>query len=170
MADLTDELKLEIVTRLARFEAPADIMTDLKARGIECERGQIGSYDPTRPYFEAGARWVPIFEAARKVYLEDVAAVPIAHRGYRLNELHKLFTKAVKEDKPSLAIQIAEQASKEVGGAYTNQRELNVHDPRQRAVRDMPLEDKKALMADLIRQTLEAMTPEASEPQHPTPQ
>ena len=66
MAELSEETKLEIVTRLARFEPPADIMADLGRRGIETTNTQIGSYDPTRTYYEAGDQWREIFEKARK--------------------------------------------------------------------------------------------------------
>ena len=39
------------------------------------------SYDPTRPYFDAGEKWREVFETKRKAYLEDVQKVPIANQG-----------------------------------------------------------------------------------------
>jgi hypothetical protein len=167
VAELTEEQKLEIVTRLAQFEGPSEIMKDLGTRGIATDHAQIGSYDPTRPYFEAGEKWREIFDAARKAYLTDVAAVPIANQGYRLNELDKMFKKAVKQGNMKLAAELAEQASKEVGGVYSNVRELNLSDSRRPNPRDLTVEDRQQMLSELIRKAMEGM-PSAPgvDPQH----
>lgn len=171
MAEFSDDLKLEVVTRLARFEAPSDIMADLQSRSIDTDATQIGRYDPTRPYYASGDKWREVFEAARQAYLTDVTAVPIANQGYRLNELHKLFAKAVKDNKPDLAIRIAEQCSKEVGGQFTNARELSISDSRRPKPADMTQEDRQNMMAEIIRKAIEGMpTPPGQQPQQETVQ
>jgi hypothetical protein len=171
MAEFSDELKLEIVTRLAQFEAPGDILRDLGTRGIQSDYTQVGSYDPTRPYYEAGEKWREIFDAVRKAYLTDVAAVPVANQGYRLNILQKGLEAAVRSHKWDLAASLAEQASKEVGGVFTNIRELGLNDSRRPKAADLSPEDRKAVLADLIRSMMETLPPApGQEPQHPTAQ
>ena len=171
MAELTEAQKLEIVTRLAQFEAPADIVASFGERGIVCERSQIGSYDPTRPYFEAGEKWREVFDAARKFYLEDVASVPIANQGFRLNLLQQGVAHAVSRKNWELAAKLIEQGSKEVGGVFTNVRDVSISDSRRQSARDASPEDRRSMFAELVRQALEQMpTVPGAEPAHPTTQ
>ena len=171
MAELNEAQKLEIVTRLARFEAPMDILRDLGSRGVVVTPIQVGSYDPTRSYYEAGEKWREIFDAARKFYIEEVASVPLANQGFRLQTLARLVDKAEKEKKYGLVAQLIEQASKEVGGVFTNQRDVSISDSRRQSARDASPEDRKSMFAELVRQTLEQMpTVPGAEPAHPTTQ
>jgi hypothetical protein len=41
LAELTDEQKLEVVTRLARWDTPAEIMHDFRSREIEVSHAQL---------------------------------------------------------------------------------------------------------------------------------
>lgn len=171
MAELSEAQKLEIVTRLARFDVPMEIVNDFGSRGVQVTPTQVGTYDPTRSYYEAGDKWREIFDAARKVYLEEVATLPMANQGFRLNELHRLYHKALSKNLFSVAQSLLEQASKESGGVFTNQRDVSISDSRRQSARDASPEDRKSMFAELVRQTLEQM-PSAPgvEPAHPTTQ
>ena len=156
MAELTDEQKHEIVELLACYRTTAAIIAHFQeVHGFEMNHKQVGIYDPTRRYFAAGDKWREIFDERRKAYLESVSTVPIANQGYRLNVLNELLVKALANDKPGLAITLLEQAAKEVGGIMTNQREVRVDDNRRMKAIDMTPEDRRAAMAEIIRQAIE---------------
>lgn len=155
MAELSEHQKLEIVEMLACFRAPTDIVKHFgEIHGLEISHQQVGSYDPTRSYYEAGDRWRELFEAKRKWYLEDAASVPTANQGYRLNTLQEGIDAAKKAKNWPLVAQLLEQAAKETGGLLTNERNLRVDDRRQRAA-DMTSEDRVAAIAEVVRQALE---------------
>lgn len=156
MADLTDHQKLEIVEALAGFQSPSAIIAHFRsAHDLDLTHKQVGRYDPTRPYYEGGERWREIFDARRKAFLEDVSAVPVAHKAYRLNTLQEGVDAAKRAKNWPLVAQLLEQAAKEVGGALTNRRDLRLDDQyRQHAV-ETTAEDRRAAMAEIIRQAME---------------
>jgi len=155
MAELTDPEKTAIVQALARFVRPVDIITMLREDfGTEIERWQVTKYNPTGASYEGGEKWREIFDATRKAYLEDVASHPNANQGYRLGLLHEGIEAARKARNWPLVAQLLEQSAKEVGGVLTNERSLKLDDRRVRP-EDMTPEDRKAALAELIRQALE---------------
>lgn len=161
MADLTDPQKLQVVMALARFEAPADIVRQLKAEyDIDCAPKQIGSYDPTRTYFEAAEKWRKIFEEERERYLTHVQSVPIANQGFRLNALQKTYDDAVKSKNRVLANQTLRQAAEEVGGALTNERNLKVTRPLDQ----LDPSEKRSMLADVFAKALEVKDPPGTQP------
>lgn len=157
MADLTEDQKRAIVEALACFsDVPTIIGMFHKDYGIQLDRKQVGRYDPTRPYYAGGERWREIFEARRRAYLEDLAAVPVAHQGYRLNMLQRGVDAAAKAGNWLLAAKLLEQAAKEVGGAFTNQKNLRFErDCGRLDYRDMTSQERGAALAELLRQGLE---------------
>ena len=169
MAELSDDLKLEIVSMLACYRKSQTIIDHFRdEHQLELTHKQVGSYDPTRSYFEAGDQWRDIFDAKRKDYLEGVAKVPIANQGFRLNLLHELAIKAIEDDKPALAAALLEQAAKEVGGVLTNQREMRVDDVRKGRPEDMTAEERRLAMVEIIRQVMEqGQTPPNASPGSP---
>ena len=167
MAELSEEIKLEIVTRLARFEIPADITKDLQARGIETYELQVGRYDPTRSYYEGGDKWREIFEKSRQLYIQNVSAVPIANQTYRLEVLQRGVAAAMKNGKWTQAAQLAAQAAGEVGGQFTNERNVNLNDARRPNPRDLSPEERATAFSELVRKALEGMQQAPGvEPQH----
>lgn len=156
MAELTDLQKTEIVTMLAQFRRPAEIIAHFGSEyGIEMQHRQVTAYDPTKAHYDAGDKWRDLFTEARKAYVEDVSAVPAANQGYRLQRLQRYIEEAEKAKNWKLAAELHEQAAKEVGGVLTNERNLRVDDHRAPRVRDMTAEDRKAALAEVIRQALE---------------
>lgn len=154
MAILTEEQKREIVLSLAGFMSPAAIRVKMKEdHGLDLEYRQITVYDPTRTHFEGSQRWRDIFEAARKNYVEDTLTVPVANQGYRLRTIQGLLDKALEQGNMVMAMQLMEQAAKEVGGLLTNARQLNVSDNRGGTM-DLTPEERRAQAVELIREAL----------------
>lgn len=155
MAELSEANKLEIVSMLACYRDSQQIVDYFREEHeLDLTLKQVGSYDPTRSYYEAGDKWRDIFDAKRKQYLEEVASVPIANQGFRLNVLNEELKKAVKDGKSPLAI--LEQAAKEVGGVLTNQRDVRIDDNRRARVSEMSPEDRKAVLAGVIADAMSA--------------
>jgi hypothetical protein len=128
VAELSEHHKEAIVLLLARYRTPAEVALVMREEfELELAIQQIVKYDPSRPVYEAGERWLPVFEAARKAYIEDAAAVPVANQGFRLNLLQQGIDAAKKSKNWKLVAELTEQASKEVGGVFTNIRDLNVN-------------------------------------------
>lgn len=170
MAELSDQIKEGIVIQLARFRRPAEVAVwvreefglDLGDTAVQ----QIVKYDPSRPAFEAGEKWRPIFEAAREDYLTNVKAVPVANQGYRLMILQKGIDDAVSKKNWRLAADLSEQAAKEVGGVLTNTRELNVNNN----ARTMSSEDRAAALGALLSEALDKRKQQAMSPGSATAQ
>src|SRR5690606_28106427 len=123
---------------------------------------QVGRYDPTRAYYEGGERWREIFEARRKACLEDVSTIPVAHKAYRLNMLQEGVDAARAAKNWVLMAQLLKQASQEVGGSLTNERNVRMDDSYERRVRDMTPEERRAKLADLIREAMEQRSEEVA--------
>ena len=156
MADLTDQQKTKIVLGHARFMSPSDIVVMLREEhGVESDTAQVVRYNPAKACYEGGERWRPIFEEARKAFLHEIAAVPVAHQAYRLNLLQEGIDGARKAKNWALVASLAEQAAREIGGIYTNQRSLRVEDNARARAADMTPEDRRAAMAAIIRQAME---------------
>jgi hypothetical protein len=126
MPKLDDQHKQFIVQALACFDSPTQVSRAVKEEfGIDVPKEQVQQYNPTRAAAKwLGKKWRALFEETRKRFLDDVAAIPVANQSYRLRSLQRLHDQAVERKNAQLAAQLLEQAAKEVGGAYTNRREL----------------------------------------------
>lgn len=154
MADLSDEAKLFIVQAFARFSSPAEVVVMIREDfGIETTIQQVRTYNPEHPKFEAGGKWRPIFEAVRKVYLEDVSSIPIASQAFRLNALQKNYDRAIKHGNVVLANATLEQAAKEVGGVLTNARNVSVQQTAG-GFRNLTSEERRIAVAEMIGNVL----------------
>lgn len=124
MAALSNDVKAFIVQALACFDTPSQVADSVqKEFGIEVTRQQIETHDPTKHSGKGLAkRWVALFEDTRKRFREDTAEIPIANRAFRLRTLGRLAEKAESSKNARLALQILEQAAKEVGDVYVNRR------------------------------------------------
>jgi hypothetical protein len=157
MAKLTDELKTEIVVRLAQYEGYSEIARILLAEySVSVTRFQARSYDPTKPTYAAGDKWREIFWATRNSYLNAVDQVPIAHQAYRLNELQRNYDRARHSGNIVLANKTLEQAAKEVGGVLTKERTLNLQDDRGEDYRSLTPEERRARVYEILKTALES--------------
>lgn len=123
---LTDGARTYIVQALACWDTPTHVANTVKREfGISITPQAIEAYDPTK---QAGRnlseKWQSLFEATREELLKDKAKIPISHRGVRLRALQRMLEKAEAAGNILFAAQLLEQAAKEVGGMFTNRREL----------------------------------------------
>ena len=124
MATLTEDAKRFIVQALACFDTPTQVSEAVKEEfGVDVPRNQVGQYDPTKAGGKSlSKKWRILFEDTRKRFREEAAEIPIASRAYRLRALGRMATQAEKMRNIGLAIQVIEQAAKEVGDVYVNRR------------------------------------------------
>jgi hypothetical protein len=124
MAVLSDAQKRAIVQGLACFRTPSEVAEDVKeAFGLEVPREQVRNYNPQQ--VEVAKKWRSLFDATRAAFIAEVARHGITHQAYRLGELDAMLRKAKKAGNLVLAASLLEQAAREVGGMFTNRRELS---------------------------------------------
>lgn len=153
MAELTEEQKTFIVQQLACFNAPAEVARAFRDEfGIEIDHHQVRTYDPTRPRYEAGEKWRPIFETTRKRFLEEVSDVPISQQAYRLQILQANLSQALKMKNLKLANETLKQAAEEMGGILTNERNLNIE--KSGGFRDLTPDERRSAVAEMLREAL----------------
>lgn len=124
MAALSNEVKAFIVQALACFDTPSQVAAAVREEfGLEVTRQQCESHDPTkRSGKDLAKRWVTLFEDTRARFREETAEIPIANRAYRLRALGRMVEKVEGMRNYGLALQILEQAAKEVGDVYVNRK------------------------------------------------
>ena len=156
MADFTEEQKRFIVTQLAQFRAPAEVVALFREEfeddaGINARR--VIGYDPTRPSYYAGPEWIEFFTMVREKYVTEVATIPAANQAFRINTLNGMIQKALQRGNMPLAASLLKQAAEEVGGAYTNERNVKV-ERTGGGFRDLEPEERRTQVADMIRDAL----------------
>lgn len=124
MAALKDDVKAFIVQALACFDKPSQVAAAVKDEfRLEVTRQQVETYDPTKYAGRAlNIKWRTLFDDTRKRFREEAAEIGIANRSARLRALDRMADKAESKGNFPLAIQIIEQAAKEVGDVYVNRR------------------------------------------------
>ena len=127
MAALSNEVKAFIVQALACFDTPSQVAAAVREEfGLEVTRQKCEAHDPTkRAGRDLAKRWVTLFEDTRKRFREETAEIPIANRAYRLRALGRMVEKVEGMRNYGLALQILEQAAKEVGDVYVNRQTKN---------------------------------------------
>lgn len=153
MAEFSEAEKVEIVRALACFTAPSKIVADFKARGVQTDIRQIGSYDPTRSYFEAGPRWRDLFEATRKTFIEDLDSIPAASKAFRINLLSEAAMDARMKGNTALMAQHLKQIAEDIGGALTNRVKVGVDSDAADALTP---DEKRAALARIFDNALSA--------------
>lgn len=126
MAKLTEPIKIAIVQALACFDTPSEIAKAVKEEfGLVITRQQVAGYDPTKATCKGMAKKLrAIFESTRAAFLNDITTIPIAQQAVRLRTLQKELEKAKASGNSQLVLDVLERAAKELGGAFTNRREL----------------------------------------------
>ena len=122
---LTPAQRIVVVRSLARFMTPTEVAEMIKEEfGVELSRQAVEKYDPTKGVgANLNDELVTEFTAAREAFVAEINQIDVAHQSFRLRELSRLYH-AAKRKKDVIAAQFLEQAAKEVGGYYTNRREL----------------------------------------------
>jgi hypothetical protein len=129
------------VQALACFDSPSIVASAVKKEfGVEVSRQLVESHDPNKKAASGLApKWRVIFEETRKTFLEDTASIAISHRAVRLRALQRMADKAVNQGNMALASSLLKQAAEEVGGSYTNRRELTGKDGKDLPVPVSPV-------------------------------
>lgn len=122
MAVLKSEVKSFIVQALACFDTPSQVVESVKTEyGLVVSRQQVETHDPTKKAGKGlAAKWATLFHDTRKRFREETAEIPIANRAFRLRALGRFVERAETMKNIGLAMQILEQAAKEVGDIYVN--------------------------------------------------
>ena len=122
MAALKNDVKAFIVQALACFDTPTQVSQAVKQEfDLDVTRQQVEQHDPTkRAGVNLAAKWVTLFHDTRKRFREETAEIPIANRAFRLRALGRFVERAETMKNIGLAMQILEQAAKEVGDVYVN--------------------------------------------------
>lgn len=130
MAILTENIKIFVVQGLACFDTPSQIASAVKEQfGVEMPRQQVARYDPTKTHNkDVSPRLRAVFETARAKFIENVSAIPVAQRAYRLRALQRSVERAEQIGNIAMVASLLEQAAKEMGGMFTNRRELTGKD------------------------------------------
>jgi hypothetical protein len=125
-AKLTQEQQTFVVQSLACFDSPSVVVAALKKEhDVVLTAQAVEAYDPTkRAGRNLAAKWLALFEETRKTFLEDTASIAISHRAVRLRALQRMADKAETQGNLGMVSSLLKQAAEEMGGAYTNRREL----------------------------------------------
>lgn len=93
MATLKEPVKIFIVQSLACFDTPQQVVDDVRQEfGIEIERQQVASYDPTKATCRNMSKKLKdLFTRTRKEFQTNIHAIPLANKAVRLTELQKMY-------------------------------------------------------------------------------
>ncbi len=126
MAALKEQVKLAITQALACYDTPTQVVELVKQEfGLTIPRQQASAYDPTKAAGRnMSAKLKAVFAETRKAFLGMKAEIPIAQQAVRLRALQREFERAQSRGNTAMVSQLLEHAAKEMGGAFTNKREL----------------------------------------------
>jgi len=127
MAELSTEVKVFIVTSLARFEAPGDVRKAVNREyGVEVSSSQVAYYNPAAPTGNdrLADRWKELYRETREAFTGRVEDVAIAHERVRLEKLQEVVEERMSAKDHRTAMAALKQAAKERGKAFTNVRDV----------------------------------------------
>ena len=140
MAQLKKEVKFYIVRSLAKFNTPQETADAVNIDfGIKVTRQQCERYDPTkRAGQELSTELKTEFEATRKQFVDNPQHVPLANLTYRLERMQRVIDHAGKNS--VLVLSTLEQAAKDVGGVFTNRKEITGKDGKPLTEQPKPID------------------------------
>lgn len=127
MARITKKVKLFIVRMLAEFETPTQASKSVKeVFNFDVTPQQCEAYDPTKRTGQDLSQELrdKFFEYRRQAN-EELEAIPIANKRYRLQLLQDLVEKY--PNNPVFIPKWTEQAAKEMGNQYTNKTDVTTN-------------------------------------------
>lgn len=157
---LTEHQKAWLVTQWARMRHAAQIRKEFaEVFGVEIDRKQVHTYNPkaSSNFGRGQVKWNQLFDEEREKFLAEVNAIPIANAAVRLDRLETMCVAAMEKGNTPLAASIIEQAAKEVGGLFTNKRELEGNiDNRHTHTHDFGAEEARATLGDFLASAVKA--------------
>lgn len=150
MAALKDEVKSFVVKALACFDTPSQVAAAVKEEfGLDVPRQQIAAYDPEKYVGrQLSNKWKTLFHDTRKKFRDDVAEIPIASRAFRLRALARMAQQAESQRNIALAVQMIEQAAKEVGDVFVN-RKVDPDKSLDEEIKRLEIDRRKAELKQL---------------------
>lgn len=128
MVELSSEHKRFIVESLACYDTPAMIIADLKERyGVAATPSQITYYNPesAQGKRELAEEWKQLFAQRRETFMSEAEAVPIANLAFRLRRLQRIVDSSKADKMPIVVKDVLKQVAQDVGGVFTNKREIS---------------------------------------------
>lgn len=128
MAQLKKEIKIFIVRSLAQFNTPTETAQAVHQEyGVQITKQNCEKYDPTkRSGQDLSAELRKEFEATRQDFLDKPQNIPISNLSYRQARRQKVLEGA--GNNKMLIMSVLEQAAKDVGGVFTNRKEITGKD------------------------------------------
>ena len=129
---LSNQVKTFIVEQLALYQSPSEVAAAVAQEfGVSISLRQVSKYNPdNQTAVNLAADLKALFYTTRRAFQADAATIAVSHQNYRLRQLDNALRRQL--DKPNknerLILQILEHAAKEVGGMFTNRRELTGRD------------------------------------------
>ena len=162
---LSGEVKAFIVQRLACFDAPSTVAEAVRQQfGATITRQMVECYDPHK---RSGARlsrkWRQLFEQTRRAFLEESITIGISHRAVRLRKLEAQVELNEEQGDSAMVAKLLEQAAKEMGGTYTNRRELSGRAARPIELEPEPPPDDETLAHAILTTLAKGMKAADSE-------
>lgn len=127
MAKLSNQIQTYVVQQFAMFATPQEIVDLVKENfSVECSRPQVFFYNADMNP-KLSRKWVAIFEATRRKFLDDTSSIAVANKAFRLKELDTIYKNQKRTKTPNTRAmkETLEQAAKESGDAFTTRRELS---------------------------------------------
>ena len=128
MATLNNKVKAFIVQGLATYMTPSEVVEAVNQEfdGLKVTRQQVSNYDPGKAAaVNLSQKWKDLFNKFRDDFNNDIQAIPIANKAYRLNMLDRMARDAEKSKNRPLAASLLEQAAKDVGEVFTNKQKVD---------------------------------------------
>lgn len=128
MATLNNKVKAFVVQGLATYMTPSEVVEAVKQEfdGLEITRQQVSNYNPNNAAaINLSQKWKDLFQQFRDDFNNDIQAIPIANKAYRLRMLDRMARDAEKSKNRPLAASLLEQAAKDVGEVFTNKQKVD---------------------------------------------
>ena len=127
MATLNNGVKTFIVQGLATYMTPSEVAEAVNQEfGITITRQQVAKYDPHKAAgVNLAQKWKDLFKQFRDDFNNDIQAIPVANKAYRVSVLNKMIADSVKSKNRRLAASLLEQVAKEMGEVFTNKQKVD---------------------------------------------
>ncbi len=171
MAALENKHKIFIVTRLAWYVEPSDILEQVKQEfGLKVTLAQLTVYNPrTKTGERLSAELRELFERERAKCLGEIEDEPLAYDKPRIRARAKLLKHKLVANNPKMQLEILDSIAKEAGGGFSNRREITGAGGKAIVIEDGSLTDQEraariTALLDSARARRDGCAPESAKP------
>ena len=97
----------------ARFETTAEVLAALERPGLKTRTVERYNADLAANRSTLAARWIRLFDATRRAFLDNVDGIDVVHRAFRLREYSRMYHEARRAQDNEAAVRILQAAAKE---------------------------------------------------------